>query len=185
MIHDILFSFWFFIPAGIGNSTPIIAAHLPGLRTLNAPMDFGKKFHGKRIFGAHKTLRGLLCGMLMGVLVIWLQMVLFHHYAWARRISSPLSYNHLSVLTLGLLLSFGALIGDAIESFLKRQYSIDSGQRWFPFDQFDYVIGGLLFATIYVRLPLQDYAWIVVIWFGMHLLFSYIGYMTKLKDQPL
>src|SRR5580700_4566133 len=134
MMHDILFSLWFFLPAGFGNSTPIVAAHMPGLRTLNAPMDFGKSFRGKRIFGAHKTLRGLVCGMIMGVFIVWLQSVLFHHYGWARQISSPVSYEHLSVLTLGLLLSFGALMGDAIESFLKRQYSIRSGDRWFPYD---------------------------------------------------
>jgi len=185
MIHDMLFSFWFFVPAGIGNSTPIIAAHAPGLRAWNAPMDFGKSFRKNRIFGAHKTLRGLLCGMIMGVFAVWLQSVLFHHYAWARQVSSPVSYEHLSVLTLGLLLSFGALMGDAIESFLKRQFSIDSGQRWFPFDQLDFVIGSLLLTTIYVRLPLQDYLWIILIWFGMHLLFSYLGYLLKLKDQPI
>jgi CDP-2,3-bis-(O-geranylgeranyl)-sn-glycerol synthase len=185
MSDNILFALWFFIPAGIGNSTPIIAAHLPGLRTLNAPLDFGKKFRKRRIFGEHKTLRGVICGMIIGTLVIWLQMVLFHHSEWIRHISVPVSYRHLSVLWLGLLLSFGALIGDALESFLKRQCNIPSGQRWFPFDQLDYVIGGLLAATIYVRLPLQDYAWIVLLWFGMHILFSYIGYLLKLKDQPL
>jgi CDP-2,3-bis-(O-geranylgeranyl)-sn-glycerol synthase len=183
--HDILFSLWFFAPAGIANSTPIGAAHLPLLRNLNAPLDFGKKLRKRRIFGEHKTCRGVICGTIMAILVVWLQMVCFHHYAWVRHTSAPVSYVHLSVLWLGLLLGFGALAGDAIESFLKRQWNIPSGQRWFPFDQLDYVIGGLLAATIYVRLPLQDYGWIIVIWFTMHVLFSYIGYLLKLKDRPL
>ena len=185
MTRDILFALWFFIPAGIANSTPIVVAHIPGLNTLNAPMDFGKKFHKKRIFGEHKTWRGFIAGMVMAVLVIWLQVGLFDHYAWIRHISQPVFYSGGSIVALGLLLGFGALIGDATESFLKRQYNIDSGQRWFPFDQLDYVIGGLLFATAYVRLPVQDYGWIIIIWFCMHLIFSYIGYILKLKDKPL
>jgi CDP-2,3-bis-(O-geranylgeranyl)-sn-glycerol synthase len=185
MGHNILFSLWFFLPAGIANSTPIIAAHLPGLRNLNAPFDFGKKFRNRRIFGDHKTWRGIIGGLIIGVLVVWLQMTLFHHFLWVRHTSAPVSYQRPSVLILGLLLSFGALLGDAIESFLKRQYSIPAGQRWFPFDQLDYVIGGLLLATLYVRLPLQDYGWVVLIWFGLHLLFSYLGYVLKLKESPL
>lgn len=185
MSHDILFSLWFFIPAGIANSTPIIAAHLPGLRNVNAPLDFGKHFRHRRIFGAHKTWRGIICGMIAGVLIIWLQAILFNHIAWIRQISSPIFYGRDAITELGLLLSLGALFGDALESFLKRQYNIPSGQLWFPFDQLDYVIGGLICSVIYVRLPLVYYAWIIAMWFCMHILFTYIGYGLKLKDRPL
>lgn len=185
MTHDALFALWFFVPAGIANATPVIVSHLPGLRTLNAPMDCGKKFHGKRILGDHKTWRGLISGIIMGVLVVWLQSLFFRDYAWIRQVSSPLSYTGLRLASLGLLLSFGALAGDAIESFLKRRCNIGSGRSWFPFDQLDYVIGGLLLSLIYVRLPAAYYAWVVLIWFAMHLLFSYIGYLAGLKDQPL
>jgi CDP-2,3-bis-(O-geranylgeranyl)-sn-glycerol synthase len=185
MSHDILFSLWFFIPAGIANSTPIIAAHLPVLRTWSAPLDFHKQFRGKRILGDHKTIRGVIVGALMGVLAIWLQSQLFHDYTWVAHISSPVSYGSNTVALLGLLLGIGALFGDATKSFFKRQYNIDEGRSWFPFDQLDYVIGGLLLSSFYVRLPAADYGLIVVIWFGMHLLFSYIGFLLKLKELPL
>lgn len=183
--HDVLFALWFFIPAGIANSTPVIAAHLPGLAKLDAPLDCRRQLRGRRIFGDHKTWRGVICGLIMGVFVIWLQTLLFHDYAWIRQVSSPVDYGKGSVLALGLLLSIGALAGDAIESFLKRQYNIAEGRSWFPFDQLDFVIGGLLLSSIYVRLPLADYGWTVLIWFGMHLLFSYLGYVAKLKERPL
>lgn len=185
MTHNVLFALWFFIPAGIANTTPILAVRLPGLRTLSAPLDDGKKFRGKRIFGDHKTWRGLLSGMIAGALIVGIQIILFHHYAWIRRVSSPISYRDLSVLALGLLLGFGALLGDAIESFLKRQWNIAEGHTWFPFDQLDYVIGGLLFSAVYIRLPAVDYAWTVVIWFVMHIVFSYLGYWLKLKERPV
>ena len=185
MSHDLLFALWFFIPAGIANSTPIIAAHLPVLSTLNAPLDFHKHFRGRRLLGDHKTWRGVISGVLMGVVAIWLQSQLFHDYAWVRHVSSPVSYQSNAVLVLGLLLGIGALLGDALKSFLKRQYNIAEGRRWFPFDQLDFVIVGLLLSTIYVRLPAVDYGLIVLIWFGMHLLFSYIGFLLNLKERPL
>lgn len=165
--------------------TPILAAHLPGLRTLQTPMDCGKYFRGKRIFGDHKTWRGLICGLVAGVLIVWLQSALFDHYVWIRHVSNPVVYRGTAIWALGLLLSFGALLGDALESFFKRQCNIDSGQRWFPFDQLDYVLGGLIFVTFYIRLPLVDYLLIILIWFGMHLLFSYLGYLLKFKDKPI
>lgn len=185
MIHDILFSLWFFIPGGIANSSPIIAAHLPGLRALKAPLDFGKKLRGKRIFGAHKTIRGLFVGVALGVLVVWLQTFAYHHYSWIRQVSAPLDYSHLSVLGFGLLLGFGALMGDALESCLKRQCNIAAGSTWFPFDQLDFVIGGLVFTALYIRLPAVYYGWILLVWFGMHILFSYLGYLVKLKERPV
>jgi CDP-2,3-bis-(O-geranylgeranyl)-sn-glycerol synthase len=185
MIHNILFSLWFFLPAGVANVTPIIVAQLPGFRNLNAPLDNGKYFRKKRIFGEHKTWRGIVCGIIVGVLLVWLQGVIFRNEAWFRNISAPLSYDSISILVLGILLSFGALFGDVLESFFKRQHNIDSGDSWFPFDQLDYVIGGLLLSIIYVRLPVIDYFWIIIIWFGMHMLFSFFGYLIKLKEKPI
>ncbi len=185
MSHDILFALWFFMPGGFANATPIIAAHLPGLRNLNLPMDFGLSFRGKRIFGEHKTWRGLIAGLAIGVLIVWLQTLAFHHYGWAQSIAAPLNYGSLSFVALGAALGVGALMGDAIESFLKRQFSIAAGHTWFPFDQLDFVIGGTLLSAVYVRLPAVDYGLILLIWFGMHLLFSYIGFLLKLKDRPL
>jgi len=184
-MHAILFSLWFFVPAGFGNMTPVFAAHIPLLRDLNYPLDFGKKYRKQRIFGVHKTWRGVVLGVLIGMLIVWVQSVIFHHSAWIRSISTPVNYRASSILVLGLLLSLGALIGDAIESFVKRQRGIGSGDRWFPFDQLDYVIGGILLSILYVRLPLDRYVWIIILWFGMHLLFSYIGYLLKLKSKPI
>lgn len=185
MSHHAFFALWFFLPAGIANMTPIIVAQVPALQHFKAPLDGGLQYRKKRIFGDHKTWRGLLSGVVVAILVIWLQYLLFRHEAWARTVSVPLSYGSAKILWLGFLLGLGALLGDALESFLKRQYNVAAGDSWFPFDQLDYIIGGLLLATIYVRLPAPDYGWIIVIWFGMHMAFSYFGYALKLKDKPI
>ena len=185
MNYEVLLALWFFLPAGIANMTPVLIAHVPALQRLNAPMDGGKSFRGQRIFGDHKTWRGLISGILLGVIIVYLQAVIYRHSHDVRTFTAPIDYSHVNIALLGFLLSFGALLGDALESFAKRQFKIAAGHTWFPFDQLDYIIGGLVCASLYIRLPAVDYAWIVVIWFGMHLLFSYIGYLLKLKNKPI
>lgn len=183
-MEQILFALWFFLPAGIANVTPVIIAKVPLLREWNAPVDFGQQFRGKPILGPHKTLRGLIIGTLAGLLVFVLQAQAYESYAWAREISSNLDYIQLS-LWLGVLLGFGALLGDSVKSFFKRQLNVPSGKSWFPFDQLDYIVGGLLFSSIIVVLSLKQYILIAIIWFGIHLLSSYLGYLTKFKNEPI
>ncbi len=183
-MDNILFTLWFFLPGGIANIVPVIIAKAPLLRNWRTPVDFGLKFHGKPILGPHKTIRGLAVGTLAGVLIFILQIHTYENYAWAREVSGNLNYSELS-LWLGALLGFGALFGDMVKSFFKRQIGVVSGKSWFPFDQLDYIIGGLVFGSLIVVLELTQYLLIIIIWFLIHLLTSYIGYLTKFKNDPI
>ena len=73
MFKEFLFAIWFFLPAGAANTFPVLTANVPGLRNLNAPMDFGYSFRGQRVFGAHKTWRGFLTGVLFATATLALQ----------------------------------------------------------------------------------------------------------------
>lgn len=185
MGHDLLFALWFFVPAGVANVAPVLANKMPVLGSWQTPLDFGHHFRGQRLFGAHKTWRGLITGLIVGTLTLWLQVSLCQHSAWLVRVSQPLDYATLPILRLGLLMSFGALAGDALKSFFKRQVGVPSGHSWFPFDQLDYIVGGLLLSAFVVRLPAVLYAWTVVIYFLLHLIFSYLGYLLKLKERSI
>lgn len=183
-MDTLLFALWFFLPAGVANAAPIIAAQLPYLSRWDAPMDFGKTWRSKRIFGTHKTWRGLLTGIVAAVLTVYVQQAILDNYQLGF-LSNYDAYLGFSALLLGFLFGFGALMGDAVESFLKRQFDIADGQPWFPFDQTDYIIGGCLAAAVLVRLNLPEYIVILATWFLMHLIFSYIGYLFKLKSSPI
>jgi CDP-diglyceride synthetase len=61
--------FWFFLPAGIANMSPVLANKIPGINQWKTPLDFGKSWRGKRIFGNNKTWRGLIFGTLIASLV--------------------------------------------------------------------------------------------------------------------
>lgn len=173
-MNSLFLSFFFFLPAGIGNMMPVFAAKLPGLSKWNQPLDFGLTFQNKRILGDHKTVRGIITGILAGMLIA---VILVHFF--------PNLYHGANPFLVGFLLSFGALAGDSIKSFFKRRVNIPSGKTWFPFDQIDYIVGGLVLSLFVVRLPLQQYLVIFLLYFCLHLLSTTIGYLLHLKKSPL
>jgi CDP-2,3-bis-(O-geranylgeranyl)-sn-glycerol synthase len=177
MMHNLIFALWFFLPAGIANVTPVIVAKVPVLSEMNWPVDFGIKFRGRELLGTHKTIRGVVLGTLVGTLVF------FDQTEIGVRVGG-LDYTQLTIW-LGFLLSFGALFGDMVKSFFKRQLGVASGKSWFPFDQIDYIVGGLAFSAIVVRLEAIQYIYVFVVWFVLHLISSYIGYLLKLKKDPI
>lgn len=183
-MDSLLFAIWFFLPAGIANVTPILAARLPGLSKWDQPVDFGLRFKGKPVLGTHKTLRGIITGTLAGTLVFFLQTKAYANFGWAVNISDGVDYSQ-ATLWLGVLLSFGALLGDMVKSFAKRQFNVASGKSWFPFDQLDYIFGGLLLSSVVVTLSHSQSFLIIIVWFALHLISSYVGYLLELKKDPI
>ena len=177
----ILAALWFFLPAGAGNAAPVLANKIPVLRDWKTPLDFGKNFRGKRILGDNKTWRGLLFGTLLAGLVGLLQYALVTHRV------AGLWIEHIPILNFwaGSLLGLGALLGDALESFFKRQLGVASGNLWFPFDQIDYIVGGLMVSYFLVEISWQLVISIFVTWFGVHLVAVYLGYLLGLRDKPI
>lgn len=171
MLYLFLISFWYFLPAGIANLTPLLVVKVPGLKNWNAPLDFGKTYHGIRLLGNHKTIRGFVLGIICGTLTCLLQSYFI-----------PVSYNP---VILGFLLSLGALGGDAVKSFFKRRTSIEPGKTWFPFDQIDYILGGLLLSSFYFIPPVSVYLGVFILYFGLHLFFSYLGFLLHFKLEPI
>lgn len=170
----LLAAFLFFLPAGVANMTPILAARAPLLRHWNTPLDLGRSYRGIRLFGDHKTWRGLVSGTVIGTLTGLLLFAGGFH----PDVPAPL-------IAMAAAMSLGALVGDALESFFKRRRGVSTGKVWFPFDQLDYIIGGLVFI-----LPFGIPSWrlmlaVIVLYFGLHLLMSYVGFILKLKSRPL
>ncbi len=183
-MQELLFSFLFFLPAGIANMVPVLVAKVPGLQAWKNPLDFGKKFKGKRILGDHKTIRGLVSGVVVGILISSIERSVILDWPGSSEIMSQ-QYIQTNPIMLGFLLSFGALAGDSVKSFFKRQIGISSGKSWFPFDQIDYVIGGLAASLLVIRLPVVEYGVIFLLYVVLHLLTSAVGFFLKLKDAAI
>ncbi len=183
ILKEIFFAFWFFAPAGLANVLAFASGKIRFLRPYNYPVDFYLKIRGKRILGSHKTIRGFIVGILVAIIGVYLQIFLYEHVALLRKIY-PLDYSTLNPILLGFLLGFGALAGDAVKSFFKRQRGIQPGRSWVPFDQIDYILGGIILTWLYIQLDWWHYITIFLMWLVIHPLASFMGYMLKLKRKP-
>ncbi len=161
---------YFMLPAYLANITPPL---LKKINFLNYPLH-------EKLFGNHKTYRGIVFAVIIGMLIFYLQQVLFQ-YDFFKNISL-INYNEYSLL-LGFLLAIGAMFGDLIESFIKRRLNILPGQRFIPWDQLDFVIGALILSYFIVPLSFIDIILILIISFILHIIFNHLGYYLKVNKN--
>jgi len=169
MINFAISVFWLLAPAGLANMMPILIPRIPFLAH---PVDFGKKYLGKRILGSHKLFHGFVVGTLGGVLGVYIQQWTFSF----TQVISIIDYSAVNPWVLGSLLGFGALFGDSVKSFFKRQRGIKPGKSWMPFDQIDWVIGSLVFLSFYMLVSLDIWLTGIILFFVVHILARFLGY---------
>jgi CDP-2,3-bis-(O-geranylgeranyl)-sn-glycerol synthase len=174
-ILDIVHALLFIFPAYCANGMPVIFGG-------GSLIDGGRRFmDGKPIFGSHKTFRGLFAGLIIGALVGLVEHVLFE---------APHRFPFLSVITfspsflLGFALSLGALIGDLVDSFIKRRLGIPPGAPLPVMDQLDFVLGALLFSLIIGELPSPHITLIIIIITPpIHLLTNFLAHLLGAKKE--
>ncbi|KAA0010167.1 MAG: CDP-2,3-bis-(O-geranylgeranyl)-sn-glycerol synthase [Thermoplasmata archaeon] len=171
-MNVIVEAIWLILPAYIANSSAVL---LGG----GKPIDFGKTWRGKPIFGAGKTWRGFIgggiCGMAVGIIM---------NQLWQ---SFGVGLNAVFVL---LSLSFGALAGDLIKSFFKRRIGKKRGEKWLVIDQIDFLLGAFFFTFIFNRewfvsnFSLYHIIFLLIFTPLLHLATNIIAYVLKLKKVP-
>ena len=176
----ILEALYFFLPAYIANIAPVIAAKV--FPKWNTPIDFDKKLQGKPILGSHKTWRGLFSGIVLAILIVYLQTYLLKYSFWSS--ITLIDYELQNLVYLGFLFGFGALLGDAVKSFFKRRLGMESGSKWILFDQLDFVIGALLLVSFVYQPSVQHVLVIIVISPLLHVLTNLLGYKIGIKNVP-
>jgi CDP-2,3-bis-(O-geranylgeranyl)-sn-glycerol synthase len=155
----------FFLPAYVANTA---AGFFGG----GAPLDRGKKlWDNRRVFGDGKTINGTLGGILCGVL-----------YKLGENLY--LSNAPLAELGLAFILSFGALSGDVLGSFVKRRIGIEKGESGPFLDQLDFVIGGLFLASFVVELKIETVIILLLITPIGHLGVNIVGFLLHKKEVP-
>ncbi|NQV00104.1 MAG: CDP-archaeol synthase [Parcubacteria group bacterium] len=174
----ILHYLWFFLPAGIANMMPVFVKKY--FKFLNIPVDQGLTFRGKSLLGKNKTVRGVVFGILGGIVTVFIQTYLYNNFENFRSISI-VPYNEHNFILLGFLIGFGALLGDIVESFFKRQVSVAPGDRFFPFDQVDFVVGFLALTSIIFRPEWQVYVFLILFVPVLHIVTNHIGYYIGLQ----
>lgn len=187
-MDNVLLALWLFLPAGIANAVPVLGARIPYLKQWKTPMDFGKKYRGKPVFGPNKTWRGLCLGVLAAILTALLQFLAYKLLGPSNdllRSVERLLYTGDNFLLFSVLIGLGAVLGDAAASFFKRRAGIKPGQSWFPFDQADFILGAIILGALVMRFTFQSYLIIFSVWFLAHLITVYLGYKLGIRKSPI
>ena len=179
----VLQAFWFFLPAYVANPAAVLFGG-------GRPIDGGRVLaDGHRLFGDGKTWRGLGGGVLIGVLVGFVEWglasVVEPELAWG---TGPQGLVPL------LVLPVGALLGDLLGSYVKRRMGKPKGAKTPFLDWYDFYLGGFLllvladygfFLSHYVRgEAIYGLLFVTVITPVLHRVVNILGFKLGKKDVP-
>ena len=151
----------YILSAYAANGTPVIFGR-------GAPLDFNARVFGRRLFGPHKTIRGTLSGLIAGIAVGLIEYAFLHY-----------------MLAIAVVLTLGALLGDLIGSFAKRQLGIKSGSSVPILDQYGFFVVAMLLAYPLGHQPtLYGMILLVVLTGLLHVLTNIGAHRLRLKKVP-
>jgi CDP-archaeol synthase len=149
--------------AGVANTAPLIAAKLFGAR-LAWPVDGGVQLRdGRPLFGASKTLRGILGGIALPALL-------------APALGAP--------VTAGFTIGAAAMAGDLLSSFVKRRMGFVPSSQALGLDQIPEVLLPAWIARGWFDLSVSEIAIIVAVFFIAELVLSKLLFRLNLRDRP-
>ncbi|MEM1651298.1 MAG: CDP-2,3-bis-(O-geranylgeranyl)-sn-glycerol synthase [Sulfolobales archaeon] len=166
----------FLMPAFVANASPLVTKSFLKKRH---PVDFGKNFiDGRRIFGDNKSWEGVIIGILVGTAV-------------GTALTPLYGCHYIKLVVAGFMQGVGSMIGDLVNSFLKRRLGINPGGPLPFLDQTSFIVTSLLILKsvridklVGLDLGLVDMAIIVGIALVLHPLTNYIAYLLGLKEVP-
>jgi len=160
-------------------------------RRFTMPLDGGRSFCGKRIFGDNKTPRGFIVMVPAAALAfagLYLLLTTLQP-AWTDGVWALTGFQFFA---LGGIASFGFMLGEIPNSFLKRQLGVPPGgaprgrlARLAAFcgDRLDSILGMLLAMSLVVPTPWKMWMFVLVIGPGVHLLFSVALFSLGVKRR--
>lgn len=147
----------------IANGAPVIAKRLLRQR-LSYPIDCGVKFfHGQRLLGPSKTMRGVLSSILVTSVC-----APFVGLEWK----------------IGIVVASAAMAGDSFSSFVKRRLGLPPSSRATGLDQVPESLFPLLSCRSMLALTIADMAMGVVLFFVGEIVLSRLLYRLRVRGHP-
>jgi CDP-diglyceride synthetase len=177
-----------FLPLLIGLALHGFCIKYDLLSFLYHPIDRGRKFRGKRIFGDNKTYRGLVTVSVGTALGFGLQSLLLHRIALVRGVEL-FDYAFFKSVSLGLAVGVAAMLSELPNSFIKRQIDIAPGttaKGWkaiifYIYDQIDFVFGAWLALAIVVPVTIWRVSFSAGLLLVAHQIMSSVGYALGMR----
>jgi CDP-2,3-bis-(O-geranylgeranyl)-sn-glycerol synthase len=147
----------------LANGAPVIANRILG-RRFAWPLDGNVKFiDGRALFGASKTIRGIVVSIL------------------ATSACAPLLGLDWWI---GLLVAITAMLGDLLSSFLKRRLGLAPSSRAIGLDQIPESLFPLLASKPLLSLTTWDVAAGAAIFLVGEIILSHILFRLRIRDRP-
>ncbi|MFQ6054115.1 MAG: CDP-2,3-bis-(O-geranylgeranyl)-sn-glycerol synthase [Candidatus Bathyarchaeia archaeon] len=146
-----------YLPAYLANAAPVLCGG-------GRPLDGGRIWRdGRPLLGGHKTVRGTLSGLVVGVATGFIQL-------------EPLR---------GLLLAVGAVGGDLLVSFVKRRVGLRPGAPFPVADQLGFIVVAVGLASVVLPPPTWErVVAVLVATVPIHLVTNVFAWLLRLKRHP-
>lgn len=161
------------------------------LPALARPVDGGRTFRGRPLFGRGKTYRGILTVGLGSALVCGLQADILHSLPVCRELAL-FDYSRVNGWLLGFALGVAAMLAELPNSFVKRRLGIASGQQargaarplFYTVDQLDLLLGAWIVLGRVVTVTLERVLLSMAIVFIVHQIITFLGYALGVRESP-
>jgi hypothetical protein len=158
------------------------------LKALARPIDGGRTFRGRRLFGAHKTFRGVVAVSLGTSVFMFVQQLVWPVAlgGQASEVSGRFAANG---LLLGFALGAGAMLSELPNSFVKRQLDIAPGASgrgplallFYVLDQIDLLLGAWVALAFVLPITGERVVWSIVIVAIVHQWITRLGDLLGLR----
>jgi len=176
-----------FVSAGVAHTAWLSSR---ASRRFAIPLDCGRTWRGKRIFGANKTLRGFMVMLpaTTGTFMLLARIAATYPTLFSRL--WPLEPH--SYAFLGFAAGAGFMAGELPNSFIKRQFGIEPGAAagtpltkavFSVVDRFDSIAGMLLAVSLLVPTPWLTWLYLALLGPLVHLAFSVLLYWCGVKRR--
>jgi hypothetical protein len=188
VIKEFLIIAYLFFPLLVGLALHGFCIKYDILAFLCRPIDCGREFRGKRIFGDNKTYRGLVVVSLGTAIGFGLQSLLLHRIALVRSIEL-FDYAFFKSVALGLAVGLAAMLSELPNSFIKRRFEIAPGtsaRGWkavifYVYDQIDFLLGAWLVLAIVIPVTVWRVSLSAGLLLVAHQLMSSVGYALGMR----
>src|SRR5215475_3154478 len=188
VIKEFLIVAYLFLPLLVGLALHGFCIKYDALAFLCHPIDRGRSFGGKRIFGDNKTYRGVVVVSLGTVIGFGLQSLVLHRSASIRSIEL-FDYAFFKSVALGAAVGAAAMLSELPNSFIKRRFEIAPGSAagglkgviFYVYDQIDFLLGAWLALAIVVPVTIGRALFSAVLLLVAHQLMSSAGYALGMR----
>jgi CDP-2,3-bis-(O-geranylgeranyl)-sn-glycerol synthase len=185
---EILRVSYMLLPLLVGLASHGFCMKFKWLPALARPIDGGRTFRGRRLFGSNKTYRGILAVGLGTALGFGIQTIVLHQITFIRSLEL-IDYSPLNWFPIGFAVGIAAMLSELPNSFIKRQIGIAPGRAgngivgvlFYIIDQVDMLLGVWLVLSVAVEVTLSRIFGSALFLFLAHQIITLAGYALGMR----